>query len=342
MNFASDNCSGVAPEILDAIVAANTGYHHSYGGDEWTQRLDALFGRLFEREVKVFPVLTGGAANCLALATLVPPYGVTYCHQSAHVNTDECGAPGFYTGGAKLELLSGAYGKIDPRLLAEALEGVTPVVHHSQPRLLSLTQATEWGTVYSRSEVSCLAAIAHAHGLPVHMDGARLANAVAALGCAPADITWRAGIDVLSFGATKNGAMMAEALVFFDPALERDFRFRRKQAGQLPSKMRFLSAQWEAYLDCGLWLRLAAHANRMAARLATGLAHVKSVTLASPVDANEVFAILPEATIVALEHAGADFYRWGPASQATIRLVTSWATTEDEVDCFVETAVSLL
>ncbi len=337
MNFASDNCAGIAPEIMAAIQAANTGYHHSYGADAWTESLDGLFSDLFEREVRVFNVLTGGAANCLALGTIVPSYGVTLCHGNAHIHTDECGGAGFYTGGSKLELVEGAHGKIDPQALIRAAGNFTRGVHSPQPAMLSLTQATEWGTVYTAGEIAALADIARTHKLTVHMDGARFANAVAHLGCAPADITWRAGVDVLSFGATKNGAMMAEALVFFDPAQVRDFEFRRKQAGHLPSKMRFVSAQWQAYLNDGLWLRLAGHANAMAMRLATGLRGLEDITLAAPVEANELFVAMPEARIAALENAGADFYRWPDPGGPMIRLVTNWATTEDEADWFLET-----
>ena len=336
MNFASDNCAGIAPEIMEAIVAANTGYHHSYGADEWTERLTASFSALFERDVAVFPVLTGGAANCLALATQVPSYGVTLCHIGAHIHTDECGAPGFYSGGSKLELVGGAHGKIDPAALERAFGNFTRGVHSPQPSLLSITQATEWGAVYSPSEIDTLTAIAKANKIFVHMDGARFANAVVHLGCAPADITWRAGVDILSFGATKNGAMLAEAVVFFDPAQARDFEFRRKQAGHLPSKMRFVSAQFEAYLKDGLWLCLATRANEMATRLAEGLAGIDGIRLVAPVDANELFVGMAEEKITMLENAGADFYRWPDPSGPMIRLVTNWATTVEEVDRFLE------
>ena len=336
MNFASDNCAGIAPEILAAITEANAGYHHSYGGDPWTARLNARFSEIFERDVDVFPVLTGGAANCLALASVTPPYGAIYCHEQAHIQTDECGAIGLYTGGAKLNLLTGAHGKIDPAALRAALEAPDRGVHQTPAAALSLTQATEAGTLYTLDHIAELAALARSRDLPVHMDGARIANAIAALGCTPADVTWRAGVDMLSFGATKNGAMLAEAVVFFDKDLARAFAWRRKQAGQLLSKMRFVSAQLDAYLADGLWLRLAAHANAMAAKLATELKPLPFIGFDAPVEANELFVNLPEAAVVHLEAEGADFYRWERRGEAmSIRLVTNFATTEDEVARFI-------
>lgn len=339
MNFMSDNVAGAAPEILAALTAANQGAAPSYGADEWTRRLTARLSALFEREVAVFPVATGTAANALALAAVTPPWGSIYCHAEAHIQADECGAPEMYTGGAKLVPLDGAHGKLDPDRLSAAL-GRAPkgFVHAVQPAALSLTQATEAGTVYSPAEIAALSAIAAHHGLRVHMDGARFANAVASLGCSPADVTWRAGVDVLSFGATKNGALGAEAVVFFDRDLSEDFGYRRKRAAHLFSKMRFLSAQLDAYLTDGLWLRLAGHANRMARRLADGLSALPGAAPVHPVEANELFIALPEPVIAGLETAGFGFYRWdGPV----LRLVTAWNTEQAHVDALVATARKL-
>ncbi|MDE1150670.1 MAG: low specificity L-threonine aldolase [Azospirillaceae bacterium] len=339
MNFMSDNVVGCAPEILAALAAANEGAVPSYGADPLTERVTRDLAELFETDVTVFPVATGTAANALALSVLTPPYGAIYCHDEAHIQVDECGAPELLSGGAKLMPLPGAHGKIDTGTLATALEkGGAGFVHHVQPAALSLTQATESGTVYTPDEVAALADIARGHKLRVHMDGARFANAVAHLACAPADITWRAGVDVLSFGATKNGALAAEAVIFFDKALADSFGYRRKRAGHLFSKMRFLSAQLDAYLTDGLWLRLATHANAMAARLAQGLGALPGVGLRSPVQANEVFAIMPEPMTAGLEAAGFHFYRWdGPVN----RLVTAWNTEPAHVDAFLATARGL-
>src|SRR6185312_1799022 len=247
----------------------------------------------------VFPVATGTAANALALAALTPPWGAIYCHEAAHIQSDECGAPEFFAAGAKLLPLAGEDAKLMPATVEAALLE-RGVVHHVQPSALSISQATEAGTLYRPAEIAALGALARRHGLALHMDGARFANAVAALGCAPADLTWRAGVDALSFGATKNGALAAEAVIFFDPAKAADLAYRRKRAGHLFSKMRFLSAQLDAYLADGLWLRNARHANAMAARLGQGLARLPGARLVHPVEANEVFVELAEASIAAL------------------------------------------
>jgi threonine aldolase len=339
MNFRSDNVAGAAPEILSALAAGAAGTASSYGSDPVTERVAKRFAELFERPVAAFPVATGTAANSLALSTLVPPYGAIYCHRESHINMDECGAPEFFTGGAKLILLDGPHGKIEPETLASALAaGRAGDVHSVQPAALSLTQATEAGTVYTPGEVRALAEIAHAHGLAVHMDGARFGNAVAHLGCSPAEVTWKAGVDALSFGATKNGCLAAEAVVFFDPAGAGDFAFRRKRGGHLFSKMRFLSLQLEAYLEDGLWLRLARHANAQAEQLARGLSAVPGAVLEHPVQANEVFITLPEPVVVGLEEAGFQFYRW---NGLTIRLVTAFDTSSADVEAMVEAARQL-
>ena len=340
MNFTSDNVSGAAPEILEALIAASaSGPMPSYGADPLTARVTEKISALFEREAVVFPVSTGSAANALALATLTPPYGAIYCHEMAHVNTDECGAPEMFTGGAKLVGLPGDGGKLTPGLLRATLEKAgVGVVHSVQPAAVTLTQATEAGTVYTPDEIAALAQVARSYALPVHMDGARFANALVRLGCSPAELTWKAGIDVLSFGATKNGALAAEAVVFFRPELAASFAFRRKRAGHLFSKMRFLSAQLDAYLEGGLWLRLATHANAMADRLAAGLTAVPGASLRDPVEANEIFIDLPEPVIAGLEQRGYAFYRW---DGTVIRLVTAWNTDAGDIDRMIADAREL-
>jgi threonine aldolase len=340
MNFCSDNVTGVSPEILEALAAANGAAAPSYGADAVTERLTRRFAEVFERDVTVFPVATGTAANALALATLTPPYGVIYGHGEAHFQVDECGAPEFYTGGAKLTVLAGEHAKITPAALTAAVTG-KGVVHHSQPATVSLTQATEAGAVYGVDEIGAIAEVCGRHGLAFHVDGARFANAVAALNRSPADLTWRAGVEVLSFGATKNGAMAAEAVVFFDPAKARDFEFRRKRGGHLFSKMRFLSAQLDAYLADDLWLRNARHANRAAARLAEGLAGIPGARLRHPVQANEIFVELPEPVIRGLFAAGFLFHRWGGETETCVRLVTAFDTAPADVESFLATAKRL-
>lgn len=310
INLASDNVAGAAPEILAAIASAAEGRARSYGGDEITARLQDRLSELFERRVAAFPVPTGTAANALALATFTPPWGAVLCHREAHVAVDECGAPEFYTHGAKLLPVDGAHGKLTPQTLAAAVPEWRGDVHRSQPAMLSLSQATESGTVYSPAEVGALAEAARGHGLAVHMDGSRFANALAAQGCSPAELTWKAGVDVLSFGGTKNGCVMAEAVVFFDPDKAADFAFRRKRAGHLLSKMRFVSAQLEAYLADGLWLRLARNANARARQLAEGLQALPGVTLEHPVEANEVFVRLPAALAEGLKRQGVLAAHW--------------------------------
>jgi threonine aldolase len=343
MIFTSDNAFGVAPEILQALTRINSGAVASYGADEITSGLTQRFSELFERDIAIFPVATGTAANSLALATFTPPYGAILCHDSAHVNVDECGAPEMFSGGAKLIGIGGENGKIGPDLLLAKLKTFRREdVHQVQPACLTITQSNEAGGVYTLDELSRLSEIARQFGLIVHMDGARFANALVALGCSPAEMTWKIGVDVLSFGATKNGAMAAEAVIFFDPAQAGDVAFRRKRAGHLFSKMRFLSVQLEAYLENDLWLRNAAHANAMAKRLVNGLVGVNGIELASPTEANEVFVRLPLEMFKRLMKSAATFYPWpnpedaaGAHKLQTIRLVTSFATTSDEVDQFL-------
>jgi threonine aldolase len=338
VNFNSDNVVGASPEIMAALAAANADAVASYGDDPITARVEAAFRRLFERDVAVFPVATGTAANALSLAACVPPWGVIYCHRDAHIACDECGAPEFYAGGAKLALLDGAAAKLDPAVLAAALEtSGQGVVHHAQPAAVSVSQATEAGAVYRPDELATLAQIAHARGLTLHVDGARFANALVTLGCSPAEATWRAGVDVLSFGATKNGALAAEAIVVFAPALAATIAFRRKRAGHLFSKLRFLSAQLEAYLADDLWLANARHANAMAARAAAGLARLanQGVALVHPVEANELFVRLPEAVGQGLTADGFLFHGWGAPADGVIRLVTAWCTEPADIDALL-------
>jgi threonine aldolase len=340
VEFASDNTSGVAPEILAAVTAASTGYAPAYGEDETTKALDERFGSIFEHDVRVFPVITGTAANSLALSVLTPPWGLVLCHESAHVYTDEAGAPEFFSSGARLSPLPGAAGKIDPTALAAAARRNGHGVHSSPATVLTLTQATEAGTVHTVDEVRERATIAREHGLAVHMDGARLANAVAALGCAPAELTWQAGVDVLSFGATKNGAMAAEAVVFFDEKKAGELERHRKRSGHLLSKMRFVSAQLLAYVTDDLWLTNARHANGMARRLSEGLAALTDVELLFPTEANEVFATMPSGMVDHLREAGGRFYAEDLGGTAAVRLVASFSTTGADVDAFVAAAAT--
>jgi threonine aldolase len=344
MYFASDNAARVAPAILQGIAAANDGFAPAYGDDAVTRRVEQRFCKIFEREVAVFLVPTGTAANALALAHLAPPWGAVMCHREAHVISNECGAPEFFGGGLRLVGLDGEGGKIAPETLALALdrhEGHSP--HQMVPATVSLTQATEAGTVYRTDEVAALSSLAHERGLAVHMDGARFANALVRLGVSPAQITWQAGIDVLSFGATKGGALAAEAVVFFDPERAATMAERRKRAGHLVSKHRFIAAQFEAFLADGLWLDLASHANRMADRLAATL---KGLGLAPVwnVEANLVFVLLPQGLHEHLQAVGAQYYAFHsdglpggkdiPAGHVLARLVTSFATTDADIEAF--------
>ncbi len=343
MNFASDNTAPMHPKILEALTRANEGTAMPYGNDPLAARVGEKLSQLFERECAVFLVSTGTAANALSLAAACPPWGAVYCHPDSHIDDDECGAPEFYTGGAKLVGVEGAHGKLAASDLDAALAGAGKgVVHHVQASVLSLTNATEAGTAYTPAETKALVDVAHRHGLKVHVDGARFANALAHLGCSAADASWRAGVDILSFGATKNGCMAAEAIVVFDAALAETLAFRRKRAGHLFSKMRYIAAQMDAYLEGGLWLELARHANAMATRLAKGLQALPGARLVHAVEANEIFIELPEKAIAAVEAAGYKAYRWnGPGTQL-LRLVCAWSTKPGDIDGFVEKARSAL
>ena len=332
--------AGVAAPVWQALAEGMAGAAPAYGADPVTETLEPLFADLFGCPVAVLPVTTGGAANGLALSALAPPYGGVFCHDQAHVAVDECGAPEFYTGGAKLITVPGADGRIEPDALAAAIDRAGfRGVHGVLPAALSLTQLTECGTAYSAAEIAALAGIAKRHGMGVHMDGARFANAVAGLDETPADLTWRAGIDMLSFGATKNGCLMAEAVVVFNPtdAVRTELDYRRKRAGQLVSKHRFLALQLRACLADGLWLDLARHANRQAARLAAGLAALPGVRLRHPVEGNEVFVDLPDGLSAALGGAGVGMSRW---PEGGWRLVAAFDTDPADVDRVVALAAT--
>jgi threonine aldolase len=334
-DFRSDNVAGVAPEVLTALATAAQGSATSYGEDAISKRVEAKLAELFAHDVTLFTVATGSAANALALAQLVPGWGSVLCHREAHIATDECGAPEFYSSGAKLALLDGAHGKIGARAVAAHLARDSRGVHHVQPMAVSISQSTEAGTCYTPDEIAAIGEAGRKHGLKFHMDGARFANALASLGCSPAEATWKSGVDVLSFGVTKNGAMAAEAVVFFDTALARDFAYRRKRGGHLFSKGRFASAQFEAQLTDGLWLKLAGHANAMASRIGQALSGIGGVSLLHPVEANELFVLMPERVIDALEAAGFLFYRWPAEEGPCIRLVTAFDTESVDADGLV-------
>lgn len=342
MNFASDNTAGFSPEILEALVRANEGRAMPYGNDEITARVKDRIAEIFETEVEVFPVATGTAANALSISLLAPAWGAVWCHPESHANTDECAAPEFYTGGAKLIPVPGEHGKIWPDGLSAALEYAGHRgVHEALPSAVTISQASEAGTIYTPGEVAAISKICRGRDLGLHMDGARFANALVTLGCSPAEITWKAGVDILSFGATKNGALAAEAVVIFTEryrARAAEMGFRRKRAAHLFSKMRFLSAQLEAYLADDLWLRNARHANAMASKLAEGLAAVPGVHLTHPVEANELFPSMPTPIREGLRKDGFEFYDWPDAGPDGVRLICAFESREEDVDAFLKSA----
>ena len=329
--FKSDNTAAVSEEILRAMTVANNGVALAYGADRWSDALDKVFGDFFDTRVRVFAVSSGTAANSLALATLCPPWGTVLTHAEAHIERDECGAPEFFTGGAKLSLIGGAGAKISAADFTARLAWFEPHVHGVQPRMLSITQATERGAVYTPDEIRALSDIAHGRDMTVHMDGARFANAVVAQKFSPAELSWKAGIDVLSFGVIKNGGMNAEAVVFFDPARVGDFEFRRKRAGQLACKGRFAAVQLTTYLESGLWRRNAERANRLAGRIAAAAPQL----LSEPFATNQVFMKLGDERIAALSQEFG-FYPWGPTGSGEARFVCSWDTPEEDVDALCE------
>lgn len=343
MNFISDNTAGASPNVMAAIAAANDGTSSAYGTDLWTQGVERRFAEIFEREVAVFLVTSGTAANALALASITRPWGAVLTHEESHVADDECGAPEFFSDGAKLIGLPGAGNKISPDLVTQTLtrfrEGA---LHQVQPQALSITQATECGTIYSVDEIRALKEAASPRGLTLHMDGARFANALVTLGCSPAEITWKAGVDLLSFGGTKNGAWAAEAVIFFDPAKAGEIKWRRKRAGQTLSKGRLIGAQFEGLLADGHWLDLARHANAMATRLATAIEKSNEARLAWPCQANAVFPILSASLQARLKAAGVGFLTWSDRAmpegvtvtdgEVVGRFVMSFATREEQVE----------
>ncbi len=316
------------------MLEANAGHEVSYGEDTWTQKAADLLREIFEVDCDVYFVFNGTSANSLALAALCQSYHSILCHQFAHIEGSECGAPEFFANGSKVLLLDGADGKIDPASIEKAVNRRNDI-HFPKPRALSMTQATEVGTVYSLADMGALNESARRHGLRVHMDGARFANAVASLGLAPKELSWKAGVDVLSFGGTKNGIGLGEAVVFFDRELGREFAYRCKQGGQLASKMRFLSAPWVGVLKNGAWLKHAAHSNAMAKRMEAGLARIPEVKISYPVQSNAVFARIPEKAVDEMHNLGWRFYtRVGGWDES--RLMCSWDTTTEDVDSFVE------
>ncbi len=334
-SLASDNVSAVNPEIMDALVAANSGIEDSYGEDTHTANLEKRLGEVFETPVRVFPVTSGTAANALTLSALAPRFGKIFCHALSHINTDECGAPEFFSGGAKLALVDGQNGKMTPDALRRAIYGAGNV-HHSQPAAISITQACESGVTYQLDEIRAIAEVARRHQIPLHMDGARFANALTSLDTTPAEMTWKSGVEVLSFGGTKNGCMIAEAVVFFNHDRIGEFPYLHKRAGQLLSKMRYISAQFEAYLKDDLWLKNARHANAMAADLSTQLGRIPGVNLAYPTQCNEVFVQLPPKVVKSMQKSGVAIND-GELDGAAIRFVAAWNTTAAEIDTLIST-----
>ncbi|MCB1907331.1 MAG: low specificity L-threonine aldolase [Rhodocyclaceae bacterium] len=334
--FASDNTAGACPEALDALVAANAGWQPSYGTDEITHRVCDRLREVFETDCDVYFVFNGTAANALSLAALCRSYHSVICADCAHVETDECGAPEFFSNGTKLLRAVALQGKLPPAEIGR-LVNLRSDIHYPRPRVVSVTQASELGTVYSPAELAAVSEAARLAGLRVHMDGARFANAVAARGCSPAELSWRAGVDVLCLGGTKMGLPLGEAVVFFDRELSAEFAWRCKQAGQLASKMRYLAAPWLGVLEHDAWLRRAAHANRMARRLADGLTRLPGVALHAPCEANGVFVNLPAVAANHLRAAGVHFYTFiGGAA----RFMCSWATSEEAVDRLLSLAAA--
>ena len=353
INLASDNVVRASSHVLDAIVAANTGAEAAYGADHFSSAAEARLAEIFEHEVKVFLMTTGTAANALALAALSPPWGAIFCHEESHVADDECGAPEMFTDGAKLIGVPGFAGKITPEALEKAIARFPKGVAKSvQPSAVSLSNVTECGTVYSVEEIARVAEVARRHELGVHFDGARFANAMITLGATPAEMTWKAGVDVVSFGATKNGCLACEAVIFFDPARAEHFQYRRKRSGHTLSKGRFLGSQLIAYLAHNHWVYNARHANQQAQLLAKGLQAVPGVRLAWAVEANEVFAILPRAIESRLSEAGVRAAPWYESSVSLAphetvgsgevfwRFVTSFATTTEDIATVIKTATA--
>ena len=333
VKFASDNVTGACPEVLDAIIKANDGIAPPYGNDEISGVLQEKFSKIFEKDVIVYPTASGTASNALALSAISPSFGNIYCHKFSHINVDECGAPEFYTGGAKLVPLNGKDGKITVDELNDNIGGFG-IVHHTQPSIVSITQATETGEVYTLDQIRNISEIAHKKKLKVHMDGARFANALVSLDVTPAEMTWKSGIDILSFGATKNGCIAAEAIIIFNKELVGNLPFLLKRSGHLLSKMRFVSAQLDGYISNDVWLKNAKHANDMGKKLSQGLNQHKNIELAYPTDANEVFVKMPKDIIDQFNSHGYKINdeEW---ENKAVRLVTAWNTDPSDVDSFL-------
>lgn len=351
LNLASDNVTGASPAVLDALVAANGGPMPAYGNDPIAAAVAERFAAIFEHEVATFLVATGTAANALAVAAMTTPWGLCACHAEAHIIDDECGAPEFFSHGAKLLGVPGVGGKLDPATLERALAALPNHEKQMPAQALSLSQVTEAGLVYSLSEIEALCGVATVRGMKVHMDGARFANALVALDTTPAEMTWKRGIDILSFGGTKNGCLAAEAILVFDRELASSIRFRRKRSGHTVSKGRLLSAQFQGYLADDHWLANARHANGLAAALSAGLLSIPGVGLAWPTAANEVFPILPTAVDAALKAAGVVYYPWTSGSlpadvavgpgQSLVRMITSFATRREDIEALLSLARSV-
>ena len=333
--FASDNVTSACPEVMDAVIAANSGIAGSYGDDEWSLALKNKLSEIFETEVEVFLTVTGTASNALALSALAPVFGKIYCHELSHINTDECGAPELFTGGAKLIPMRSSNGRIDAVDLAETIRG-SGNVHVTQPSVVSVTMSCETGTVYQLDEIKAISKIAHDNKMSMHMDGARFANALVSLDVSPAEMTWKSGVDVLTLGGTKNGCLAAEAVVFFKPEMVGNFPFLHKRSGQLLSKMRFISSQLEAYLTNDVWLRNARHANAMAKILSEGLNSFANIKLAYPTQSNEVFVHLPRDVIDYLNSAGYDINEEELDGKA-VRFVTAWNSEVKDINDLLDT-----
>jgi len=333
--FASDNVTSACPEVMDAVIAANSGIAGSYGDDEWSLALKNRLSKIFETEVEVFLAVTGTASNALALSALAPVFGKIYCHELSHINTDECGAPELFTGGAKLIPMRSSNGRIDASDLAETIRG-SGNVHVTQPSVVSVTMSCETGTVYQLDEIKAISKIAHDNKMSVHMDGARFANALVSLDVSPAEMTWKSGVDVLTLGGTKNGCLAAEAVIFFKPEMVGNFPFLHKRSGQLLSKMRFISSQLEAYLTDDVWLRNARHSNALAKILSEGLDSFSNIQLAYPTQSNEVFVHLPRDVIDYLNNSGYDINEEELDGKA-VRFVTAWNSDIKDINDLLET-----
>ena len=333
--FASDNVTPACPEVMEAINQANIGNIESYGHDKWSKVLDNKFSELFEKDVKVFTAVTGTAANSLALSSITPSYGNIYCHKISHINVDECGAPEFFTGGAKLITIDGDNGKFNSDELKKNIRG-SGVVHNTQPASVSITQSCETGVIYKLDEILKINQVAKENGMKIHMDGARFSNAIASLKKSPAEATWKLGIDVLTFGGTKNGCMDAEAIIFFNPSDVNNFQYLQKRSGQLLSKARFLSSQLDAYITDGLWLRNAIHANDMARKLSEKLSKINSFELTYPTESNEIFIKMPKNI---QDHLNNEGYSAIPDDMfdGSVRFVTAWNTNLNDIENLINT-----